>query len=601
MKRTFLGAVAAMAIVASAGVAIGQSLTTTFTYQARIRDAGLPANGPFDIQFRVFNAAAGGTQQGPLVQVNDINVVGGVVTVPLDFGAIFNGERRWLQVAIRPGPSGGAFTILTPRQELTITPHAGVTSEAVDVVGSVADTRVAQMFHDVGRAGGAIQLHDDSGASFLRIEPDISDDGSAFIQLGFGGDAQITLDTDDGLGNPYISGTNNNSQQTWRIEGGALPPATTLGLGGDSRAARYNLYWPTTGNLVGQFTATSGGGPESQGGSLYMFDNTVDNNRVFTLEPRFEASGGSYMAGHTPAGNFGGWYLESNSVGGNAFFALDGNSSFEVDTTSTGNLSVNMPTNAVSATEILDEPGVANIQGGGLFGITIPTSAATMVSRSITVPAPGYVFVIASADCSLDHVTGTATNLFFVVNDTPADLGGTGNLDIQTAVPSVAGTGVYDFPVTCHALFQVGSAGTFTYYFNASESTGAGSSTLFDIQLTLLYFPTAYGLVQPNMPSDGRATLGNDLTMVRGPLTMGEMAAEQAEAMQFDQARRQTEFDQMRAQMDAMRARLDAMEAQQAAGRQKQARPAMQVDPADANPAPQAIDVVGEPMAADKQ
>jgi hypothetical protein len=45
--------------------------------------------------------------------------------VSLDFGpGGFAGERRWLEINVRPGASEGLFTPLTPRQELTATPNA---------------------------------------------------------------------------------------------------------------------------------------------------------------------------------------------------------------------------------------------------------------------------------------------------------------------------------------------------------------------------------------------------------------------------------------------------------------------------------------------
>jgi hypothetical protein len=48
-----------------------------------------------------------------------------VFTVALDFGpAAFNGDTRWLEIAVRTNGLAGAFTALTPRQPLSSTPYA---------------------------------------------------------------------------------------------------------------------------------------------------------------------------------------------------------------------------------------------------------------------------------------------------------------------------------------------------------------------------------------------------------------------------------------------------------------------------------------------
>lgn len=57
--------------------------------------------------------------------VNDLVLSNGLFTVTLDFGAAaFPGNDRWLDIAVRPGTSSGAYTALTPRQPITSTPYA---------------------------------------------------------------------------------------------------------------------------------------------------------------------------------------------------------------------------------------------------------------------------------------------------------------------------------------------------------------------------------------------------------------------------------------------------------------------------------------------
>lgn len=104
--------------------------STAFTYQGRLQQDGAPANGTFDLQFALFDAATGGAQIGATVCRDHIAVTDGLFTVELDFGAAaFNGEARWLEVGVRADNTAdncdtGAYATLAPRHLLTATPYA---------------------------------------------------------------------------------------------------------------------------------------------------------------------------------------------------------------------------------------------------------------------------------------------------------------------------------------------------------------------------------------------------------------------------------------------------------------------------------------------
>src|SRR6476660_4345695 len=106
----------------SGGAARGQS--TGFTYQGRLTDGGIPANGNYDLQFALFDATDGNNQIGQTKIVSSVPVSAGVFTVTLDFGAnAFSGANRFLEISARPS-GAGTFTLLTPRQPITSTPYA---------------------------------------------------------------------------------------------------------------------------------------------------------------------------------------------------------------------------------------------------------------------------------------------------------------------------------------------------------------------------------------------------------------------------------------------------------------------------------------------
>src|SRR5437899_9834832 len=101
---------------------------TAFTYQGRLNDAGSPANGTYDLRFRLYDALAAGTLiSGPVTNLA-VPVSNGLFTVKIDFGSVFPGASRFMEIAARSNTVAVNFTAVTPRQELTPTPYA-ITSQ----------------------------------------------------------------------------------------------------------------------------------------------------------------------------------------------------------------------------------------------------------------------------------------------------------------------------------------------------------------------------------------------------------------------------------------------------------------------------------------
>lgn len=98
---------------------------TAFSYQGKLSDGGNPANGTYDFQLSVHDGATDGNQVGSTLTFEDATVAAGLFTLYPDFGgAVFTGQPRWLQVAVRAGASTGSFTPLNPRQPVLTTPYA---------------------------------------------------------------------------------------------------------------------------------------------------------------------------------------------------------------------------------------------------------------------------------------------------------------------------------------------------------------------------------------------------------------------------------------------------------------------------------------------
>jgi hypothetical protein len=113
-------------ILLSASAAFAQG--TAFSYQGKLADGGAPANGTFDMQFKLFDTADPGTgiQQGSTITLNNplVQVTNGIFSVQLDFGAVaFPGADRFLEIGVRRNNTD-PYTVMTPRSKITSSTYA---------------------------------------------------------------------------------------------------------------------------------------------------------------------------------------------------------------------------------------------------------------------------------------------------------------------------------------------------------------------------------------------------------------------------------------------------------------------------------------------
>ncbi|MDM7922414.1 MAG: tail fiber domain-containing protein [Pyrinomonadaceae bacterium] len=117
--------------------------TTSFTYQGKLNDGALPANGQYQLEFKLFDTpqVGTGTQVGGIVQTVTVNVVNGVFTTQLDFGQapFASGSERFLEIAVRRN-ANEAYSTLEPRQPLTSTPYA-IKAKNAEVAVTAANTQ----------------------------------------------------------------------------------------------------------------------------------------------------------------------------------------------------------------------------------------------------------------------------------------------------------------------------------------------------------------------------------------------------------------------------------------------------------------------------
>jgi hypothetical protein len=111
---------------------------TAFTYQSQIKRNGALFTGTCDMQFKLWDDPAAGTQQGSTLSVNAVNVDTGIFTVELDFGNQFKGAARWLETSAKCADDADFTTM--PRVALNPTPYAIGLMPGAQMEGSITGT-----------------------------------------------------------------------------------------------------------------------------------------------------------------------------------------------------------------------------------------------------------------------------------------------------------------------------------------------------------------------------------------------------------------------------------------------------------------------------
>ena len=112
-------AVALALLIGSGLPSRSEPVGTSFSYRGSLSINGSPANAIYDLKFTIFDSLANGIQASPTITNAAVVVTNGIFNVALDFGTnVFTGEKRWLEVGVRPSGDPSDFELLTPRQEL---------------------------------------------------------------------------------------------------------------------------------------------------------------------------------------------------------------------------------------------------------------------------------------------------------------------------------------------------------------------------------------------------------------------------------------------------------------------------------------------------
>ena len=451
------------------------------TYQGRLNQNGAPVNGVANLRFALFDSATTGQQVGATIQLSNVLVSDGLFTAQLPFGPDeFDGGARWLEIAAA-FPSNAPLVPLTPRQTIGAAPYA-VHASTVFWAGIL------------GLPAGFLDGVDDAGTGDITgvtAGPGLTGGGTAgavTLSANFGGTGAATsvarsdhfhnsLDASDGLpadvvlvdaaGNVGI-GTVTPTRRLHVANGvsGATPLSTADFVLEDDAAAFMHFITPESvesGLLFGDPTNSIGGG--------IIFNSASLGNAI-----QFRTGGNTTRMTLDGTGRLGlgiGTPTATLHVGGTS-----------------GDAAVILPNSSINSTETFDEPGIAS-DSEGVLAEALTTSAQALLSRSIDVPAAGFVLVLGSCQATANHVNGTASSATFGVSSSATAF--PSSQDVQVSLPAAAASGGYNWAVAVHHVFTVAAAGSQTFHLLAQESTAQWSAS--EMHLTLVYFATDYGVV----------------------------------------------------------------------------------------------------------
>jgi len=98
--------------------------TTVFSFGTKLPNEVTPTTDTYEMEFRLFDAAAAGNQIGATNVINAVDVKTREFNVWLDFGAAaFPGADRYTEISLRRNASL-TFTVITPRERILSVPYA---------------------------------------------------------------------------------------------------------------------------------------------------------------------------------------------------------------------------------------------------------------------------------------------------------------------------------------------------------------------------------------------------------------------------------------------------------------------------------------------
>jgi hypothetical protein len=489
-----------VALIILFGITSSSAQTTSFTYQGKLSNNSTPATGNYDFEFRLYDAASGGSQQGTTQALTNVAVMAGIFTVGLDFGACptcFNGAPRFLDLSVRP-TGGGAFTPLSPRQQITSTPYAvkSLNAAAADglsvaCINCVTSSQIASVYGSA--VTGTIPVSSVPAGSTNYIQNGTSQQSTSNFNISGTGTADIfNAATQYSIGSNralFVSGVSNSNTFVGVLAGNANPSGS------------LNSFF---GEASGRF-ATTGDNNSFYGAASGEFNQASDN-----------AFFGVFTGGNNTVGNsnsfFGRLAGQSNTEGSsNAFvgFQAGALNSMGSNNTFLGTIAGVNNTTGSRNTIVGDHATVATgtLNNATAFG----ANAQVNQSNSLVLGSINGVNG-ASADTNVGIGTTTPSQRLHVVGNALV----TGNLTLNgTFSGSIAASSITGIVATSNGGTGLSSSGTVGSYLRSNGTAWTSSALqVADIpDLSVSYIKNSAGQQTPaNFNISGNGTAAGRLT-----------------------------------------------------------------------------------------
>ncbi len=270
--------------ILSATLSFGQG--TAFNYQGELSVSNTPANGSYDLLFNLYPASEGGDAIAGPVTNSATAVSNGLFTTAINFGpGIFTGGTNWLDIAVRTN-GGGAFSELSPRQEILPVPYAVYSQNAGTAMSALTASNISLgAVTGANIAAGTITAANIASGQVVKTLNGLSD------AVSLAGANGITLSTNGNIltintGGDYVFADLSLTGMAENVtSGGVLPLNGASGAGWTFNITSSTLIAQATGTYYIQFGgwsySTTSGTPQIEA-VINGSSSPVSGSGVFT-------------------------------------------------------------------------------------------------------------------------------------------------------------------------------------------------------------------------------------------------------------------------------------------------------------------------------
>lgn len=485
-------AFASLAVVVRASLpaaaAAGEVSETEFHYQGQLQQHGRPVTGLCDFRFELHEAPSGPDLEVAVVNAAGVSVENGLFAVMLDFGAeVFSEAPIWMEIDVQcpvPGEFPTSFT-LVPRVRLLPAPAAmrtrGLTVDANNNVGIRTSNPLADLHVLGGDALGMLTVtpgESDSSAQLLLTEN---------VSASLGGIVRY-----DGTSNQLqLLGLARDENQQPIEHGPHLVVGRDNGRVGIGTTTPERLLHVQDGDAGMGSNASAKIVAEGAGGAFVnVLSSDAFQNGILFGTPSTGSAGGGVLFNNssTPAG------LQFRAGGNSTKMVIQSDGDVGIGTTSpigrlhvaapAGDDSVVLPNDSIGPEETSSEPGLAFSESFNAI-ISSGDPPRLVTARTIDPPDAGLVLAIATVECGGDLTPFAAPTFDVAVRLSTESSGGT---RASATAPGAGATSM----VTVQRPIPVDGSGPLTVEVYVTTN---GLQIVKLSQLSLLYFPTAYGAV----------------------------------------------------------------------------------------------------------